>query len=138
MVISSCCLRFDGRRLQQLLVRGVDLRLDGFEQIEPVVHEEPLRRSELGGAHPALSAGGEGFAFRRVDQTAVKGGQHGVLDGGALLDEQAPMGDQLAHRPGLLVRKLHAGQKVGMEKPCQRIGVDLVGLDLGVRDGLHL
>ena len=138
MVISSCCLRFDGRRLQQLLVRSVDLRLDGFEQIEPVVHEEPLRRSELGGAHPEASPGGESLAFRGDNQAAVKGGQHGVLDGDALLDEQAPMGDQLPHCPGLLGGKLHAWQEVGMEEPCQRIGVDLVGLDLGVCDGLHL
>jgi hypothetical protein len=65
-------------------------------------------------------------------------GQHGVLHGNALLDEQASMGDQLAQGPGLSIGQLHAGQEVGLQKPRQRVGIDLVGLDLGVRDGLHL
>ncbi len=94
--------------------------------------EKALRRSEFERAHPAASAGGEGIAFRRADQAAVEGGQHGVLHGDALLDEQTSMGDQLTQGPGLLIGKLHAGQEVGLQKSGQRVGVDLVGLDPGV------
>jgi hypothetical protein len=74
----------------------------------------------------------------RRDQVRLQDGVHLVLDPRPVPDHLVPPGYQPTPALGLGIRQPDLRQEVGRPQLRQDASVDLVGLDPGVRDGIHL
>ena len=110
--------------------------MDSLEKSKLGVDLIAAVRVELEFPQPRQAGNGEEGADGQGNQPLVKDGMDTVLDPGTVTDERGPMTGHLAQQPGLRVRDPDLGEVVDTEQLRQHEGIDLVGLDLGLGDGL--
>ncbi len=105
-------------------------------QIPP--HRNPLIASKRQSVQPGPTGQAEQLALEGRDQVGVQHRMQPVLDPRPLLDDLSSLRDQSPERFGGLIRHPNLRQKpTGMQLGEYR-RIDLVGLDLGMRDRAYL
>jgi hypothetical protein len=105
-------------------------------QIPP--HRDPLIAGKRQSFQPGPTGQAEQLALERRDQVGVQHRMQPVLDPGHLLDDLSSLRHQSPQRFGGLIRHPDLRQKATGMQLGQHRRIDLVSLDLGVRDRAHL
>src|ERR1700680_3292031 len=120
----------------EALLDLLDLQLERVHETQCAADLLHLIRWQRDWLQPAPSGLAEDVGAGRFDQVAVEDAVDPVAEGGALADPRAAVRDLAAKRPGGLVRHPYLGDEVRSQQLGQNRGVDLVGLDLGLSNGL--
>jgi hypothetical protein len=123
------------RQLGQRLLRFRNLPLHQFQLGEQTVQRAAAHWIELDLAEPADAAGGIEQARGGLDEALVEQGVNAVLEPGAVVSERGALGGLAAQQARAGVGAPDCGQVVEPQQMRQYGGVDLVGLDLGLRNG---
>ena len=116
-----------------------DLLVDGVVQAQRRRDRVALVLGQRGRGEEAAALASEAVRDGELDEVAREHGVDLVAQGGPLAHQPLAVGKAAAQRAGLLVWHPDLGQEVSGAELGEHLRVDLVGLDLGLRDrlGLH-